>query len=160
MKKGVKRFSLLLLLGTSPLVFAEPISILQETSFTSPRAVWTQPPVAHPAAISKIRKPAPLYGIASWYSESDPNINLHTANGEIFDDTKLTCASWNFKFGTYLKITNLANQRSVVCRVNDRGPSKRLGRLIDLTQEAFHQIADLRRGLIRVSVSPIGPTGK
>lgn len=105
--------------------------------------------------LPKTPKPGLHYGIGSWYSESDPSINLHTANGEIFDDSKLTCASWHYQFGTYLKVTNLANQKSVVCRVNDRGPSKRLGRLIDLTKTAFHQIADLKKGLIRVSVSPV-----
>ena len=94
-------------------------------------------------------------GIASWYSESDPGINLHTANGEIFDDTQRTCASWNFPFGTLLRVTSLKNGKSVVCRVNDRGPAKRLGRLIDLTSSAFRQVAPLKAGLIQVKVEPL-----
>ena len=96
--------------------------------------------------------PLPLFGIASWYSESDPGINRNTANGEIFDDSQRTCASWNFPFDTLLRVTDLANGKSVVCRVNDRGPSKRLGRLIDLTQAAFREIAPLETGLISVKV--------
>ncbi len=98
---------------------------------------------------------APAYlklGIASWYSESDPGINLTTANGEVFDETQFTCATWEFPFQTWLRVTNLANQRSVVCRVNDRGPSKRLNRLIDLTKAGFEKIAPLRLGLISVKV--------
>lgn len=94
-------------------------------------------------------------GIASWYSESDPYINLHTANGEIFDESKNTCASWNYPFGTHLKVTNLSNQRSVICRVNDRGPAKRLGRMIDLTKSSFSKIAPPEKGLLRVSVTPL-----
>lgn len=96
-------------------------------------------------------------GVASWYSESDPAIHFTTANGEIFDDSRLTCASWDFPFHTRLRVTNLANDRSVVCQVNDRGPMKRLNRLIDLTKSAFQKIAPLRFGLIRVKVEIVRP---
>lgn len=98
---------------------------------------------------------APRFGIASWYSESDPSINLHTANGEFFDDSKRTCASWDYAFGTHLQVTSLESGRSVVCRVNDRGPAKRLNRLIDLTVTAFREIANPRHGLIEVAVTPV-----
>lgn len=92
------------------------------------------------------------FGVASWYSESDPGINLQTASGEVFDDSKRTCASWYFPFGTLLRVTSLVSGQSVVCRVNDRGPAKRLGRLIDLTKASFRQIAPLRLGLVPVKV--------
>ena len=94
-------------------------------------------------------------GIASWYSESDPGINLTTANGEIFDDSKLTCASWDFPFETHLRVTDLASGKSIVCRVNDRGPAKRLERVIDLTKSAFQKIAPLHSGLIKVKVEMV-----
>jgi rare lipoprotein A len=94
-------------------------------------------------------------GIASWYSESDPFINRHTASGEVFEDSELTCASWDYAFGTHLKVTNLTSGKSVVCRVNDRGPSRRLNRLIDLSKTTFRAIAPLRRGLVRVSIAPV-----
>ena len=99
---------------------------------------------------------AQAVGIASWYSESDPGINLHTASGEMFDDTQRTCASWNFPFGTLLRVTSLKNGKSVICRVNDRGPARRLGRLIDLTSSAFREVAPLKAGLIQVKVEPLG----
>lgn len=95
-------------------------------------------------------------GIASWYSRKDKGIRKHTANGEIFDDTRKTCASWDYNFGTNLKVTNLRNGKSVICRVNDRGPAKRLSRIVDLSHAAFRKIADPRKGLIRVSVKPLG----
>ena len=90
-------------------------------------------------------------GIASWYSESDPGINIHTANGEVFDDSKITCASWDFPFGTYLKVTNFENGRSVVCRVNDRGPHERLKRLIDLSKASFEKIGNLQMAIGKIN---------
>lgn len=104
--------------------------------------------------------PASLFaaqkGIASWYSKTGPGIKKYTASGEVFDDRKLTCASRSYKFGTRLRVKNLKNGKSVVCRVNDRGPHKRLVcRKIDLSKAAFRRIADDRIGLIRVSITKI-----
>jgi len=93
----------------------------------------------------------PSYGIASWYGMESRNL---TASGEVFDPNKNTCATWNYPIGTKLRVTNLLNGRSVVCRVNDRGPAWGLGRVIDLTKAAFGQISEHSRGLIPVKVEP------
>ena len=93
-----------------------------------------------------------IQGKASWYSQNDPGILLTTANMERFDDSELTCAVWDLAFNTILKVTNLENGKSVLVRVNDRGPARRLNRAIDLTKEAFSRIADLDKGLADVSV--------
>jgi len=135
-----------------PLVSAEPISVLQEALPPLPRIQILPEKIEKPKIIKIVKPVRRYFGVASWYSESDPMINLRTANGEIFDDSRMTCASWNFPFGTRLKITNLKNGKSVICVVNDRGPAKRLNRLIDLTKGAFQKIADTRSGLIKVSV--------
>jgi len=121
------------------MILAEPLSVSYEAML--------------PMSSSLTRQA--VYGVASWYSETDPGINRHTANGEVFDDAQLTCASWNYPFGTRLRVTNVKNQRTIVCRVNDRGPAKRLNRVIDLTKGAFRQIANLRSGLIKVAVEPV-----
>ena len=95
------------------------------------------------------------YGIASWYSEDDPGILETTANMERFDDQKLTCAIWNVPFNTLINVTNMLNGKSVIVRVNDRGPAKRLvsqGRIIDLTKAAFSRIAALEKGLIQIKM--------
>ena len=139
-----------LVIAGSPLVFADSIS-LQQTTWVPLTIRYVDP---DPLAILPPAEPGKV-GTASWYSESDPFINLLTANGEIFDDSKLTCASWNYPFNTRLKVTNLENGKSIVCRVNDRGPAKRLNRAVDLTKAAFRQIADPRLGLIRVRVHPL-----
>ena len=94
-------------------------------------------------------------GEASWYSQIDPGILLTTANMEIFDDTGLTCAIWGVPFNTLIKVTNITNGRSIIVRVNDRGPAKRLvngGRVVDLTKSAFSRLADTGEGLIRVEL--------
>jgi rare lipoprotein A len=104
----------------------------------------------------RIGEPAQMItGTASWYSFESPGIRKTTANMETFDDTAMTCAMWNTPFHQQLRITNLKNGRSVIVRVNDRGPHKRLvraGRIIDLSKAAFQKIANLNEGLINVKV--------
>ncbi len=95
------------------------------------------------------------FGVASWYSRTDKGINKHTANGEVFNDTRTTCASWDYPFGTRLLVVNTINHKWVVCRVNDRGPHKRLNRAVDLTKSAFKQIANPKRGLLYVAYLPV-----
>lgn len=156
MKKGTKRLLCVLMLCSSPLVSAAPISTLQGTIPRPKLRVTVISPEIIPAVIKpKIRNVRLERGTASWYSETDPYINIHTANGEVFDDSKLTCASWDHAFGTRLEVTNLKNGKSVVCRVNDRGPNKRLKRLVDLSKAAFREIAPLKSGLIKVSVKKL-----
>jgi rare lipoprotein A len=154
MQKGSKRILTILMLAAVPLVSAEPVSTTQDLP-VPPRISPVSAPPAPPLRVKKARPAKIFYGIASWYSETDPGINKHTANGEVFEDTKLTCASWDFAFGTQLKVTNMENGKSVVCRVNDRGPAKRLHRVIDLTQTAFRRIANPKKGLVWVSVTPV-----
>lgn len=73
----------------------------------------------------------------------------NTANGEIFNKNDLTAAHKTYPFGTILKVTNPTNNKSVVVRVNDRGPYVK-GRCIDLSEYAFAQIADKRQGKLNV----------
>lgn len=130
---------------------AETPGLLRETT---PAEFSSKTPsaVAPESLPTKILSPAFRSGIASWYSETDPFINKHTANGEIFDDTQMTCASWDYPFNTLLEVTNTANGKSVVCRVNDRGPAKRLNRIVDLSKAAFKKIENPRKGLTLVKM--------
>ena len=94
-------------------------------------------------------------GHASWYSRQSPGIHKHTANNEIFDDQDMTCAIWGVPFNQKIKVTNIDTSRSIIVRVNDRGPHRRYvnqGRIIDLTKAAFHELSPLKKGLIRVSL--------
>ena len=98
---------------------------------------------------------------ASWYSEESckrEGTSGICANGEVFDDTELVCASWDWPFGTRLKVSNTKNGRSVIVTVADRGPAKRLyrqGRKIDLSRKAFSVLAPLSQGLIPISIEVV-----
>lgn len=93
-------------------------------------------------------------GLASWYGIES---GTHTANGEKWLPNNLTGASWYVPFNTNLRIENLANGKSVVVRVNDRGPSKRLRpkRIIDLSEGSASIIGMLHSGVTRVSVTEV-----
>ena len=72
-----------------------------------------------------------------------------TASGEIFSNKELTAANKTLPFGTEVKITNLISGKSVVVRVNDRGPYHS-SRAFDLSKAAFDSIGDLRKGTIAI----------
>lgn len=90
---------------------------------------------------------------ASYYA--DKFNGRKTASGERFSNNKLTAAHRKLPFGTKLKVTNLANNESVIVEVNDRGPFKR-GRELDLSKKAFMKITDNKNhGVLRVSISVV-----
>ena len=74
-----------------------------------------------------------------------------TANGEIFDTYKLTAAHKTLPFGTRVRVTNLSNGKSVVVRINNRGPYSK-GRIIDLSQAAFSKIENMSKGVTKVKL--------
>ncbi|WP_170931104.1 septal ring lytic transglycosylase RlpA family protein [Pseudomonas sp. SID14000] len=88
-------------------------------------------------------------GTASYYGAR--HHGKRTASGEPFNQHSLTAAHRSLPFGTRVRVTNLANQRSVVVRINDRGPHTR-GRLIDLSRAAAEKIGMIRSGTARVRV--------
>ncbi|MBJ9976188.1 septal ring lytic transglycosylase RlpA family protein [Pseudomonas sp. S75] len=88
-------------------------------------------------------------GAASYYGARHQG--NRTASGEVFDQHGLTAAHRTLAFGSRVLVTNLANQRSVVVRINDRGPHTR-GRLIDLSRAGAEKIGMLRSGTARVRV--------
>ena len=88
-------------------------------------------------------------GIASYYA--DKFNGMKTANGEIFDENKLTAAHKTLPFGTMVKVTNLVNGKSVIVRINDRGPFV-AGRIIDLSKAAAKKINLIEAGVVKVTV--------
>lgn len=78
-----------------------------------------------------------------------------TANGEKMDKYGLTCAHRTYPFGTMLEVTNLSTGRSVIVRVNDRGPYAGK-RVIDISQEAAKKIKMIQKGVQRVRVMVVG----
>ncbi len=93
---------------------------------------------------------------ASWYG---PRFNgKKTANGEVFDQNSFTAAHKKYSFGTLLRITNPKNNKSVIVRVNDRGPYV-TGRQLDLSKASAGTLGILDRGVVRVKVEQLSLKG-
>ena len=93
------------------------------------------------------------YGIASWYGADFHG--RRTANGEVFDANSLTAAHPTLPLPCYAYVTNLDNGRTVLVRVNDRGPYVN-DRVVDLSYAAAKQLGYTSRGRARVSVRYAG----
>jgi len=88
-------------------------------------------------------------GYASWYGE--PQM---TASGERFDRNALTAAHRTLPFGTRVRVTNHRNGRSVVVRINDRGPYGR-GRIIDVSEAAARRLGMIDAGVVPVRLEVV-----
>jgi rare lipoprotein A len=89
---------------------------------------------------------------ASWYG---PKFHGKlTANGEIYDQMALTAAHKSLKFGTLLKVTNPKNGKSVIVRINDRGPY--VGdRELDLSKGSAMKLGLIKKGVARVKIEEV-----
>jgi rare lipoprotein A len=134
----------------------------------SPRVVEEGEPVPKGGGIYRVGKPYsvngrtyvptenPSYrieGVASWYGR-DFHGRL-TANGEIYDMHSISAAHTTLPLPCYVRVTNLDNRRSIIVRVNDRGPYHR-NRVIDLSIGTAKALDFYSRGLARVRVEYVG----
>lgn len=92
-------------------------------------------------------------GVASWYG--DLFHGRYTANGEVFDMNALTAAHPTLPMPTYAEVTNLENRRTIVVRINDRGPYAR-NRVIDLSKRSAKELGVYRPGTAKVRVRYLG----
>jgi len=93
-------------------------------------------------------------GVASWYG---PNFHgKDTANGEVFDQNAMTAAHTTLPIPSIVRVTNLENGRSLVVRLNDRGPFVD-DRIIDMSRAAALELGFQRQGTARVRVEYVGP---
>ncbi len=123
-----------------------------------PRAKYGNPPfyevggqryVVLPSAAGYVEQ-----GIASWYG---PDFHGgRTATGETYDMDAMTGAHPTLPLPAWVRVTNLENGRSVVVRLNDRGPFAK-GRIIDLSRAAAEQLDMIRAGTARVEVASLAP---
>jgi rare lipoprotein A len=139
-------------------------STVDETQTLSPRVIKVGDPVPKGGGVYKLGDPyvaagkwyVPVndqaydqVGIASWYG--DFFHGRRTANGEIYDMNALTAAHPTLPMPTYATVTNLENNRTIVVRINDRGPYHD-GRIIDLSHRAAELLGlyPKRSGAVRV----------
>lgn len=122
--------------GMAPIVKAEPAPV----------------PVAAPASATKTSGDHQLEGKAAYYSNRFNG--RKTASGQRFNNAAMTTAHNTLPFGTRVKVTNTKNNKSVVVRVNDRGPSTP-GRVFDLTRAAAGKLGYVRAGLADVKAEVV-----
>lgn len=91
-------------------------------------------------------------GIASYYA--DKHQNQKTASGEIYQHKLKTAAHKTLPFGANVKVVNIENNKSIVVKINDRGPFRK-GRIIDLSKSAFMEISDANQGLLKVKIEVV-----
>lgn len=118
---------------------AEPVQRIRSAAATTTARVTGQP---HQT------------GVASYYA--DKFHGRKTASGETFDNGELTMAHRTLPLGTLVKVTNLANNTSVVVRVNDRGPYSG-GRVADLSRAAAEKLKMIQRGIVDVALHIVPP---
>ncbi len=94
-----------------------------------------------------------VVGMASWYGADFHG--RRTANGEIFDKSSVTAASRTMPLPSYARVTNLRNNKSMIVRVNDRGPFAR-GRVMDVSEKVASALDFKRAGTARVKVEYVG----
>ncbi len=126
---------LTLLATTLALAACAPAAVRSDTSPTALVAETTAPPFTAQV------------GEASWYGPGFAG--RRTANGEVFDPSELTAAHRELPFDTLVRVHNQRNGRSVVVRINDRGPFKS-GRIIDLSRAAAEAIGMVGSGVAHV----------
>lgn len=122
-------------------------------------AATPAPAAPPPAAASQPSAGEVETGLAAVYSDK-----LHgrkTASGEIYDRNKLTTAHKTLPFGTKVKVTNVKNSKSVVLRVNDRGPTQ-AGRVVDISPAAAKALGFSTKAMaeVRVEVAEAAPPAK
>jgi rare lipoprotein A len=123
-------------IGMAPIVKAEPAPV----------------PAAVPASVAKTSGDHQLEGKAAYYSNRFNG--RKTASGQRFNNAAMTTAHNTLPFGTRVKVTNTKNNKSVVVRVNDRGPSTP-GRVFDLTRAAAKKLGYVRAGLADVKAEVV-----
>ncbi len=135
-------------LASAAAVSSTPAPVDTSSSSLADPAAAADPPGAPSGGLSA----AVEEGLASWYGPKFAG--RLTSDGEVFDPSKLTAAHRTLPFGTLVKVTNLVNGRSVVVRINDRGPFKP-NRIIDLSRGAAEAIGMISMGVARVRLEPL-----
>jgi rare lipoprotein A len=130
-------------------ILVTPVVIL--TSCAKKKHAAVIAPAATPSSASAASTGSEV-GIASWYGH--PYHGRQAANGEIYDMEKMTAAHRTLPFNTWVRVTNLTNNKTTEVRITDRGPFID-GRIIDLSHAAAREIELIGPGVARVRVDII-----
>ncbi|WP_319783733.1 septal ring lytic transglycosylase RlpA family protein [Oceanisphaera sp. IT1-181] len=118
-----------------------PLTLVLQSCGSAP-----PPPVSGPVVVSAQQGKASYYGTR--------HHGRKTASGERFNKNALTAAHRTLPFGSLVRVTNLNNHKSIVVRINDRGPYAK-GRIIDLSEQAARELNMIRAGVAQVRVEQL-----
>lgn len=140
-------------LGAAPGQKTSDSARITPVSTLSPAQAGPVPGLQLPVSKPELPKPK-IYqeGKASWYGEMFQG--KETASGELFDMNDYTAAHRELPLGTWVRVTNLRNNRSVIVRINDRGPVTP-GRVLDLSYKAARRLDLHARGVSKVRIEVV-----
>jgi rare lipoprotein A len=144
-----RRHTLSILLAAGLIATATGAS--SQDAVITPKSPTNNTSAVSPKTTTKAIKKTRWYqvGEASWYG---PHFDgKQTANGETFDTTQLTCAHRDLPLGSWIRVTNLRNHKTVIVRVNDRGPMVD-GRIVDLSHQAMMTISGYDLAYVRLDL--------
>jgi len=151
-QRGARRlpstFGILACLAGLAACAAPPPAPVATASYDQVPSITPALPLEAPAPQSEVATFA-QQGLASWYGRRFHR--HHTASGEHFDMNELTAAHRSLPLHTAVRVTNLENNRTVLVRINDRGPFTR-GRIIDISRNAALQLGMAKAGVAEVRI--------
>ncbi len=128
------------------------LAVLAQTTPTAPAGTG-QPATGGSGRLAVAKASGEIYtGKVAWYGRKFAG--RRTASGERFDPEALTMAHKSLPFGTMVRVTNLANDKTVVLRVNDRGPMQ-ADRLGDVSEAAAKRLDMIKVGVIEASIEVV-----
>jgi len=128
------------------------LSVFAQTPPATPPAA-AQPAAAGGGRLAVAKPSGEVYtGKVAWYGRKFAG--RRTASGERYDPDALTMAHKTLPFGTRVRVTNLANNQSVVLRVNDRGPAQ-VDRIGDVSEAAAKRLDMIRDGVVEASIEVV-----
>lgn len=153
-RKRLYTFFMLIMIFSGTLAQTDSLAPIPIAFITVNDSSDINQPVAMDSVI--INKPTAFkLGTASFYAKSFEG--RKTANGDIFRHTGYTAASNVYKLNTWVRVTNMSNDKSVIVRINDRmAPSmSKKGRVVDLTRTAASELNFINKGVTRVKVEAV-----
>lgn len=162
--RSLQALALASLFGLAPLAASTPdpaalpsqpatsAAVVELVPLAPTTEVLASEPAVTPPAPSAPQETVLGRGSASYYAARFDG--RRTASGERFDNDDMTAAHRTLPFGTLVRVTNLANGRSVIVRINDRGPFTR-GRMIDVSHAAAEELGLIARGHATVELAVI-----
>lgn len=139
----------------SSLIFFTLFSCFLLSFFSFPLHIPVQLPKQE--TMQTIKKPKVLYGTASFYA--DKFTGRKTATGAIYSHNKMTAACNVLPLGTWIRVTNLRNERSVIAFVNDR-LHPRNKRIVDMSKMGAQRLGYVSRGLTQVKIEVLEKSKK